>query len=334
MANVRSKIVGTGMYVPDRVVTNEDLAQLMDTTDEWIQQRTGIRERRWITEGQQPADLAKAACEQAMEAAELGIEDIDCILLATLSPQHDFPGTSFFLHEALKAGEIPCIDVRAQCTGFLYALDFADALILSGKHRRVMVVGCEVHSTGIDISTEGRDVSVIFGDGAGAVILEANGHDSSGILGIKLHAEGRHARRLWIEAPASGNWPTRITHQMVDEGRHWPAMDGRYVFKHAVSRMPEVLMESLAAASIKISDVGLFLFHQANLRINEYVAGKLEIPDDKVFNNIQRYGNCSAASIPMLMAEAQRQGRLEAGQIVCLTGFGSGFTWGSAVVRW
>jgi 3-oxoacyl-[acyl-carrier-protein] synthase-3 len=268
-----------------------------------------------------------------MEAAELSIDDIDCILLATLSPQHDFPGTSFFLHEALKAGEIPCIDVRAQCTGFLYALDFADALILSGKHRRVMVVGCEVHSTGLDVSTEGRDVTVIFGDGAGAVILEANSHDASGILQIKLHAEGRHARRLWIEAPSSGAHP-RVDQQMLDEGRHFPSMDGRYVFKHAVSRMPEVLMEALATASIKIDDVGLFLFHQANLRINEYVAGKLEIPDDKVFSNIQRYGNCSAASIPMLMAEAEREGRLKPGQIVCLTGFGSGFTWGSAVVRW
>lgn len=324
------------MYVPERVVKNDELAELMDTSDEWIQQRTGIRERHWIRDGQTPADLAKAACLQALESARLGIRDIDCILLATLSPQHDFPGTSFFLHEALKAGEIPCIDLRAQCSGFLYAMDFADALITSGKHERVLVVGCEVHSTGLDISTRGRDVAVIFGDGAGAVVLEANRdeEDPSGILQIRLHAEGRHARRLWIEAPSSAACPTRIDHRMIDEGRHFPRMDGRYVFKHAVTRMPEVLLESLSAASIKVDDVSLFLFHQANLRINEYVAQKLEIPEEKVISNIQRFGNCSAASIPMLMAEAEHNGLLEKGRIVCATAFGSGFTWGSAVLRW
>ncbi len=328
-------MVGTGMYVPERVVTNDDLASLMDTSDEWIQQRTGIRERRWITPGQEPSDLAEAACRQALEQAELEIGDIDYILLATLSSEHEFPGTSFFLHEKLAAGEIPCIDLRAQCSGFLYALDFADAMIQSGKCRRIMVVGCEVHSTGIDVTTRGRDVAVIFGDGAGAVILEANDSkdDPAGLLQVRMHAEGRHARRLWIEAPASGNTPHRITTEMIEEGRHFPQMEGRYVFKHAVTRMPEVLMESLSAASIKIEDVGLFLFHQANLRINEFVAQKLEIPDDKVFSNIQRFGNCSAASIPMLLAECTRNGKLRAGQVACLTAFGSGFTWGSAVLR-
>ena len=324
------------MYVPDRVVTNDDLAVLMDTSDEWIQQRTGIKERRYIEPGQTPADLAQAACEQALEAAGLEVGDLDFILLATLSSQHDFPGTSFFLHEQLDAGNVPCIDLRAQCSGFLYALNFGDGLIQSGKSKRVMVVGCEVHSTGLDHTTEGRDVAVIFGDGAGAVILEANEDDgdAAGILDIKLHAEGKHARRLWIEAPASGNTPCRLTPQMLEEKRHFPRMDGRYVFKHAVTRMPEVLRESLSAASIKIDDVNLFLFHQANLRINEFVAQKLDIGEERLFSNIQRFGNCSAASIPMLLAESERNGKLAPGQIVTLTAFGSGFTWGSAVLRW
>jgi 3-oxoacyl-[acyl-carrier-protein] synthase-3 len=316
------------------VVTNRDLAELMDTTDEWIQQRTGIKERRYIEPGQMPADLAQAACEEALAAAGLEVGDLDFILLATLSSQHEFPGTSFFLHDQLGAGHVPCIDLRAQCSGFLYALNFADGLIQSGKSKRVMVVGCEVQSTGIDLTTEGRDVAVIFGDGAGAVILEANESDSAGILDVTLHSEGKHARRLWLEAPSSGHMPCRLTPEMLEEKRHFPVMDGRHVFKHAVTRMPEVLAESLAAASIKIDDVNLFLFHQANLRINEFVAQKLEIAPDRTFSNIERFGNCSAASIPMLLAEAEREGKLAAGQIVTLTAFGSGFTWGTAVLRW
>jgi len=326
---LRSKIVGTGMCVPEQVVTNDDLSQRMDTTDEWIRQRTGIEERHWIVDGETPADLGRVAANEALAQAKLEISDIECILLATLSSQHDFPGSSFFVHEALDAGEIPCMDLRAQCSGFLYAMNLADSLILSGKYRRVMVMGVEVHSTGIDISTEGRDVSVIFGDGAGAVILEANEdeNDPAGILELRMHAQGKHARRLWIEAPSSANWPVRLTHEMIDDRRIFPQMQGRWVFKHAVIRLPEVLLETLDAAGSKLEDVDLFLFHQANLR-------KLEIPEEKVFNNIQRYGNCSAASIPMLLAEATRNGRIEPGQLVAMAAFGSGFTWASAVVRW
>ncbi|MBW2423521.1 MAG: ketoacyl-ACP synthase III [Deltaproteobacteria bacterium] len=331
---LRSRVAGTGMCVPDRVVTNADLTQWMDTTEEWIEQRTGIRERRWVEEGQRPSDLAREATRAALEQAELETSEIDCILLATLSGEHDFPGTSFFLHEAIDAGDIPCIDLRAQCSGFLYALQMGDALISAGRYRRVLVVGCEVHSTGLDISTAGRDVTVIFGDGAGAVVLEACEADAGpGLLEIRLHAEGKHARRLWLEAPGCA-LPGRITHEMLDERRAYPYMDGRFVFKHAVTRMPEVLLETLHAASLKVDDVDLFLFHQANLRINEFVAQKLEIPESKVLNNIQRYGNCSAAALPILLAEASREGRLEPGQLVSLTAFGSGFTWGSAVLRW
>ena len=331
---LRSRVAGTGSSLPSRVVTNADLTQMMDTTDEWIQQRTGIRERRWIEEGQKPSDLAKGATLDALADAGLEVSDIDCILLATLSAEHDFPGTSFFLHEAIDAGDIPCIDLRAQCSGFLFALQMADALIVSGRHRRVLVVGCEVHSTGLDKSTAGRDVTVIFGDGAGAVILEGTeGLDAPGILEVRVHSEGKHARRLWTDGPSSAA-PVRITHEMIDERRTFPYMDGRFVFKHAVTRMPEVLLETLNAASVKIDDIDLFLFHQANLRINEFVAQKLEIPESKVMNNIQRLGNCSAAALPILLAEAARAGRLQPGQLVSLTAFGSGFTWGSAVIRW
>jgi len=331
---LRSRVAGTGMSVPDRVVTNAEMTQWMDTTDEWIQQRTGIRERRWVEPGQGPSDLARGATEAALEDAGLDVSDVDCILLATLSAEHDFPGTSFFLHEAIDAGDTPCIDLRAQCSGFLYALQMADALIVAERYRRVLVVGCEVHSTGLDISTEGRDVTVIFGDGAGAVLLEGSDvEDGPGLLEVRLHAEGKHARRLWTESPSSAA-PSRLTHEMIDDRRIFPVMDGRFVFKHAVTRMPEVLLETLSAASVKLEDIDLFLFHQANLRINEFVANKLKIPESKVMNNIQRLGNCSAGALPILLAEASRAGRLEPGQLVSLTAFGSGFTWGSAVIRW
>jgi len=331
---LRSRIAGTGMAVPDRVVTNADLTQWMDTSEEWIEQRTGIRERRWVEPGQKPSDLARDATLAALAAADLEVRDLDCILLATLSSEHDFPGTSFFLHAAIDAGEIPCIDLRAQCSGFLYGLQMADALIVAGRYRRVLVVGCEVHSTGLDVSTAGRDVTVIFGDGAGAVVLEAvDASAGVGVLAVRLHAEGKHARRLWLEAPSSAA-PQRVSHAMIDDRRIYPFMDGRFVFKHAVTRMPEVLMATLDGASVKLGDVDHFLFHQANLRINEAVAQKLEIPAAKVLNNIQRLGNCSAAALPILMAEAAREGRFEKGQLLSLTAFGSGFTWGSALIHW
>jgi 3-oxoacyl-[acyl-carrier-protein] synthase-3 len=331
-----AKITGTGMYVPDRVVTNHDLAKLMDTSDEWIRQRSGIGERRYVEPGQQPADLAARAARRALEAAGWDAGEIDCIVLATLSGQADFPGTSFFLQEELGTSEIPCFDLRAQCSGFVYSLGIANALVRSGQFRRMLVVGCEVHSTGIDLSDAGRDVSVLFGDGAGAVVLEAVDpeQDRSGILEVRLHAEGRFARKLWVEAPGSGLSPSRITHEMIDERRHFPRMEGRFVFKHAVTRMPEVLLETLGAASTKLEEVDLFLFHQANLRINEYVAQQLAIPAEKCPSNIERYGNCSAASVPMLLDEAVRGGRLARGQLVAMTTFGSGFSWSSAIARW
>ena len=331
-----AKITGTGMYVPERVVTNDDLARLMDTSDEWIRQRTGIVERHYIEPGQTPADLALQASRRALEAAGREPGEIECVVLATLSPQADFPGTAFFLQEQLDAGDIPCFDLRAQCSGFVYSLGVANSMIRSGQFRRMLVVGCEVHSTGIDLSDAGRDVAVLFGDGAGAVVLEGVDAeaDRSGILEVRLHAEGRHARKLWIEAPGSGFTPTRITHELIDERRHFPHMDGRFVFKHAVTRMPEVLLETLGAASVKLEEVDLFLFHQANLRINEYVAQQLGIPPGKCPSNIERYGNCSAASVPMLLDEAVRGGRLARGQLAAMATFGSGFSWSAALLRY
>ncbi len=334
--SVRAKITGTGMYVPERVVTNHDLEKLMDTNDEWIRQRSGIGERRYVSEDEGPVDLAQRASERALEAAGLEPGDLDLIVLGTLSPQHDFPGTSFFLHDRLGLGDTPCFDVRAQCSGFLFSLCVANSFIRSGQYRRILAVGCEVHSTGLDLSTEGRDVTVLFGDGAGAVVVEANEDDAdpSEILEVRLHAEGRYARKLWLEAPGSGCKPERITKQMLDERRHFPAMEGRFVFKHAVTRMPQVLMAALDAASVKLEDVDQFLFHQANLRINEYVAGQLEIPPERCPSNIERYGNCSAASIPILLDEVVRDERLRPGQLAAMTTFGSGFSWSSAIVRW
>lgn len=331
---LRSRIAGTGMALGRRVVTNADMVQWMETSEEWIEQRSGIRERRWIEPGQKPSDLAREATLAALAEADVEVSDLDCILLATLSSEHDFPGTSFFLHEAIDAGEIPCVDLRAQCSGFLYGLQMADALIVAGRYRRILVVGCEVHSTGLDVSTAGRDVTVLFGDGAGAVVLEAvDAAKGTGVLAVRLHAEGRHARRLWLEAPSSAA-PQRVTREMIEDRRIYPAMEGRFVFKHAVTRMPEVLLETLDAASLKLGDVDLFLFHQANLRINEAVAQKLEIPESKLLNNIQRLGNTSAAALPILLAEASRSGRLRPGELISLTAFGSGFTWASALIRW
>jgi len=333
---LRARISGTGMYVPERVVRNDDLAERMDTSDEWIRQRSGIGERHYIEPGQKPSELAEHAARKALESAGLDPGDVDCIVLATLSAEADFPGTSFFLQDRLGVGDVPCFDLRAQCSGFVYSLSVANSFVRSGAYRRVLVVGCEVHSTGIDLSTEGRDVAVLFGDGAGAVVVEANAdpEDPSGILEVRLHAEGKYADKLWIEAPGSGFTPTRITPELIAQKRHFPRMHGRFVFKHAVTRMPEVLKETLDAASVKQEEVAHFLFHQANLRINEAVAAQLGIPPDRCPHNIERYGNCSAASIPMLLDENVRSGQIRRGDLVAMATFGSGFSWTAALLRW
>jgi 3-oxoacyl-[acyl-carrier-protein] synthase-3 len=329
----RARITGTGMFVPPRVVTNDDLAKLMDTSDEWIQQRTGIRERHHVDPGTGPADLALEASNRALDAAGLKATDIDAIIVASLSPHHEFPGVGVFLQDRLGISGCPALDVRNQCTGFLYALQIANLYVASGQYDRVLLCGAEVHSTGVEFTDRGRDVSVIFGDGAGAVILEPSDDDERGIESVHTHAEGKHAKKLWVEAPASAYSP-RLTAQMIEEGRHFPKMDGRFVFKHAVTRMPEVIKEALEHNKVQPHEVDLWLFHQANLRINEFVAKSLEIPDERTHNNIQVYGNCSAASIPMLLDECVRGGRVSQGDRIAMAGFGSGFTWGSALLRW
>ena len=331
----RAKLTGTGMCVPERVVTNDELALMMDTSDEWIRQRSGIVARRYVDAGQKPSELAQVAVARALDASGLEPRDLELIVLATLSAEADFPGTSFFLHDRLGLSDTPCFDLRAQCSGFVYALSTANAFVRSGQYRRVLVVGCEVHSTGLDHSTEGRDVAVLFGDGAGAVVVEANEDpdDPGEILEVRLHAEGAFADKLWVEAPGSGMHP-RMSQEILDQKRHYPQMQGRFVFKHATRRMPEVLLEALSAASLKLEDVDHFLFHQANMRINEYVAQQLEIPPEKCPANIERYGNCSAASIPMLLDEGVREGRIRRGDLVALASFGSGFSWTGALLRW
>ena len=330
--SVRTKVMGTGHFVPERVVTNRDLEQLMDTTDEWIQQRTGIKERRWIDQDCGASDLAKPACDAALEMAGLKASDIDAIIFATLSPDYNFPGSGCLMTRLLDIPGTPALDIRNQCSGFVYGMQIADAWIRSGVYRHVLFIGAEVHSTGLDISTEGRDVSVIFGDGAGAVVLGPTEDPNQGILFTTVGADGRYAEELWVEAPASRLRP-RLTQEMMDERRHFPKMNGREVFKHAVRKIPESLMTSLQNVGLSTSDIDLLIPHQANLRISEAVQKALQLPDDKVYNNIQRYGNTTAASIPIAFDECVRSGRLDRGQLLAAAAFGAGFTWGAALIR-
>jgi 3-oxoacyl-[acyl-carrier-protein] synthase-3 len=330
---VRTVIAGTGFYVPDHVVTNEELTRYMDTSDEWIVERSGIRERRWVDEGMSGADMGRRASLMALEEAGLEPGAVEAIVLATLSPDHFFPGTGVFLQKELGLPGIPALDVRTQCTGFLYGLSVADAWIRTGQHRTILVVGVEIHSTGLDLTTRGRDISVLFGDGAGAVVLTAADDGERGILSTHLHADGRYADVLWAEFASSKHHP-RITRELMDEGRHYPKMQGKEVFKHAIVRMPEAVHEALAANGLAIADLDLLIPHQANLRITQMVQRRLGLSEEQVVSNIDRYGNTTAATIPIALAESVRGGRLQRGDLLCLVAFGSGFTWGSALVRW
>ncbi|MDP2958462.1 MAG: beta-ketoacyl-ACP synthase III [Longimicrobiales bacterium] len=329
----RTAFAGTGYYVPERVVTNEDLTRLMDTSDQWIVERTGIRERRWVPEGMSGAEMARRASVMALEEAGLAASDLDAIVLATVSPDHFFPGTGVYLQKELGLASIPAIDIRAQCSGFVYGLSISDAFIRSGQYRTILLVGVEIQSTGIDVSTRGRDMAVLFGDGAGAAVLVATEDEGRGVLSTHLHADGRYAEMLWGEFESSKHHP-RITEEVIRSGRHYPSMDGKEVFKHAVTRMPEVAEEALAANGLTVADLDLLIPHQANLRITQMVQRRLGLADDQVVSNIDRYGNTTAATIPIALAEAVRAGRVERGNLLCLVAFGSGFTWASALVRW
>lgn len=329
----RSAIEGTGFYVPDRIVTNDDLAAVMDTSDEWIVERTGIRERRWVEEGMSGSEMAVRASRMALEEAGLEAGAVDAIILGTLSPDHFFPGTGVFLQRDLGIPGVPALDIRAQCSGFVYGLSVADAWIRAGQYGTVLLVGVEIQSTGIDATTRGRDIAVLFGDGAGAVVVAATDEPGRGILSTHIHADGRHAETLWAEAASSKKHP-RLSLDDIEAGRHYPTMEGREVFKHAVARMPEAAEEALAANGLTVDDIDLLIPHQANLRISQMVQRRLGLPDEKVFNNIERYGNTTAATIPIALAEAVREGRIDRGDLLCLVAFGSGFTWGASLIRW
>ncbi|MGH7516193.1 MAG: 3-oxoacyl-ACP synthase III family protein [Gemmatimonadales bacterium] len=329
----RTRILGTGFAVPDRIVTNHDLSALMDTSDEWIRARTGIAERRWAREGDTGAALGCRAALKAMEAAELQPSDLDAIVFATSTPDHFAPGNGVYLQRLLGCRQIPALDVRTQCSGFVYALSVADAWVRTGSYRRVLVVGGEIQSTGMDVSTRGRNTAVLFADGAGAVVLSPTDEPGRGILAFDLHSDGEYAEKLWVDAPGSMYHP-RISRQHLDAGRHYLEMDGKEVFRHAVARMPESVRAVLAAAGERLEEVGLLVAHQANQRISEMIQRGLGLRDDQVYNNIERYGNTTAATIPIALDECVRAGRVHPGDLVVLTAFGSGFLWGSAALRW
>jgi 3-oxoacyl-[acyl-carrier-protein] synthase-3 len=337
MALRRTRIAGVGSYLPPRVVTNDDLAAMMDTSDEWIRQRSGIVTRHWVEGETSTSDLALEASREALEMAGLEPGDLEMIVFATISPDHEFPGSGCFLQPKLGVAGIPALDIRQACTGFIYALSIADQYIRSGMYSRVLVVGAEIHSKGLDKTDRGRDTAVLFGDGAGAVVVQASEvesfEDSGQIYSTHLHSDGRYARELWLPAPTQARDSARITHEMLDAGDQYPRMNGKKVFVAASKAMPESIVEACEANGITPADVDLYLFHQANLRINQQVAKGLGVPDERVFNTIEQYGNTTAATIPIGMAEAIRAGRLERGMLVGLSAFGSGFGWGSALLR-
>ncbi len=329
-----SKIAGIGHYVPERIVTNKDLEKLMDTSDEWIRERTGIVERRYFQEGiDTTANMGANAATKALKMANLDAADIDMIVFATLSPDYMFPGSGVLLQRELGMKEIPALDVRNQCSGFIYALSVADQFIKTGMYDNVLVVGSEIHSSGLDFSTRGRGVSVIFGDGAGAAVLTPSESTERGILSTHLHADGEFAEELAVIDPGSIK-NNRLTHEMIDQGTIYPYMNGNLVFKHAVTRFPEVIEEALNKNGYKPSDIDMLIPHQANLRITSYIQQKMGLPADKVMSNIQKYGNTTAASVPIALSEAVQENRIKECDLVCLAAFGSGFTWGSALIRW
>ncbi len=327
-----ARIIGTGRALPKRVVKNEELTLLMDTSDEWIVQRTGVRERRYVDPGTGSSHLGTEAARKAIANAGITANDIDLVVFATLSPDHVFPGNGVLVQERLGMRTVGALDVRDQCTGFVYGLSVAEAYVKGGFHDRVLVIGAEVQSTGLDFSTKGRDVAVIFGDGAGAVVV-GPAEPGRGILSSHLHSEGKHAMELCVEAPSFVDHPW-ISHEMIDAGRHFPKMNGRYVFTHSVRRFPEVIREALEKNGLTLEDLSLLIPHQANLRITQAVGSALKLPEGKVYSNVERYGNTTAASIPIALDECVEQGRIREGDIVCLASFGSGFTWASALLRW
>jgi len=333
-----SKIVGLGYYVPENTVTNHDLTKIIDTTDEWIQERTGIQERRHIIRGEDTTTtMGVKAARIAIERAGIQKDDIDFIIFATLSPDYYFPGPGVLVQRDLGLKTVGALDVRNQCSGFVYAISIADQYIKTGMYKNVLVIGSEVHSVGLDMTTRGRAVSVIFGDGAGAAVLTRSENNSTGILSTHLHSEGQHAEELIVKAPGmGGRWVTDILNEedKANDESYLPYMNGQFVFKNAVVRFAEVIQEGLMANNLQVSDIDMLIPHQANLRISQFIQQKFKLEDHQVYNNIQKYGNTTAASIPIALTEAWEQGKIKAGDTVVLAAFGSGFTWGSVIMKW
>lgn len=332
--SLRTVITGTGHYVPPRVVTNFDLEKLMTTSDEWIRQRSGIIERRHVEPGTGTSDLAYEAAIRAIENARIDKSEIDFIIAATLSPDHYFPGIGVIVQAKLGLVPIGALDVRNQCSGFIYALSVGDQFIRTGTYKKILLVAAEIQSTNLDYSDEGRDMAVLFGDGAGAVILEPNGkNDGRGILSSHLFADGRFVQDLWLEKPSPKDKPV-VTEELAKTRKFFPRMDGKNVFKNASVKMSEAVRVGLEHDGLAVEDIALLIPHQANDRISQMVAHSLRLPLDRVMRNIDRYGNTTAASIPIALDEAAKQGKIKSGDIVALTAFGSGYTWASAVIRW
>ncbi|WP_378185235.1 3-oxoacyl-ACP synthase III family protein [Aquimarina sp. W85] len=332
-----SKISGLGSYVPDNVVTNDDLSKVMDTNDAWIQERTGIKERRHIKkgDGNSTAKMGVKAAKIAIERAKLTNNDIDLIIFATLSPDMYFPGGGVQVQDMMNMRTIPALDVRNQCSGFVYALSVGDQFIKTGMYKNVLIIGSENHSGGLDMTTRGRGVSVIFGDGAGAAVLSRSEDKNHGVLSTHLHSEGAHAKELSLIGPSTEHWVPEIIEENPQEDiPYYPYMNGQFVFKNAVVRFSEVINEGLKANSFKAEDIDMLIPHQANLRISQFVQRQFKLSDDQVYNNIQKYGNTTAASIPIALTEAWENGKIKEGDLVVLAAFGSGFTWGSAIIKW
>ncbi|MEN9335131.1 MAG: hypothetical protein RLZZ500_118 [Bacteroidota bacterium] len=332
-----SKITGLGFYVPDNVVTNEDLSQLMETNDAWIQERTGIQERRHVIRGEDTTtSMGVKAAKIAIERAKIDKDEIDFIIFATLSPDYYFPGPGVLVQRDLGLKTVGALDIRNQCSGFVYALSIADQYIKTGMYKNILIIGSELHSHGLDMTTRGRGVSVIFGDGAGAAIISREEDLTKGILSTHLHSEGQHAEELALIAPGMGKrWVTDIIHENdPNDESYFPYMNGQFVFKNAVVRFTEVIHEGLQANQLEVADINMLIPHQANLRIAQFIQQKFRLSDDQVYNNIMKYGNTTAASIPIALTEAWEKGKIKEGDLVVLAAFGSGFTWGSAIIRW
>jgi 3-oxoacyl-[acyl-carrier-protein] synthase-3 len=348
---LKSKIAGIGMYVPKNVFTNDDLKKYMDTSDEWIQERTGIKERHYAHRTEETTTtMGVEAAKIAIERAGTTAKDIDFIIFATLSPDYYFPGCGVLVQRAMQMKEVGALDIRNQCSGFVYALSVADQFIKTGMYKNILVIGSEKHSFGLDFTTRGRNISVIFGDGAGAIVLQHTEKDGQGILSTHLHSDGESAEVLAMYNPGThaNHWVKEnvadyndaemadmfMSKDMINNGQNFPFMDGPSVFKKAIVKFPEVIGEALATNGLSLSDLNMLIPHQANLRISQFVQQKLGLKDEQVFNNIQKYGNTTAASIPIALCEAWEAGKIKEGDLVCLAAFGSGYTWGSALIRW